>query len=188
MFFFHNHIHSIPWTVTTWFFLRPVWILQRVRVSKKFVRSLTLEFIPEVMKWLTKLVLFIPKDGQLYSCLSWVFLDNKQFFVDGGCGTMWGHDIVLPCEGSGSSLGSLMALVVKNLPFSAGNIRDVGLILGSGRFPPGGGNGSPFQYCCLENSMDRGPWQAAVHRVAPSRTWLKRFSMVCTALDSLGHS
>ena len=61
-----------------------------------------------------------------------------------------------------------MALVAKTLPFSAGNVRDVGLILGSGRFPPGRGNGNPFQYCCLENSMDRGPWQAAVHRVTQS--------------------
>ena len=61
-----------------------------------------------------------------------------------------------------------MVLLAKNLPFSAGNARDVGLILGSGRFPPGRGNGNPFQYCYLENSMDRGPWQAAVHRVTPS--------------------
>ena len=40
---------------------------------------------------------------------------------------------------------------------SACNVGDPGLIPGSGR-PPGGGNGYPFQYSCLENSMDRGTW------------------------------
>ena len=52
--------------------------------------------------------------------------------------------------------------VVKNPSASAG---DVGSILVSGRFP-GEGNGSPFQYSCLGNSMDRGAWQAAVRGVA----------------------
>ena len=37
----------------------------------------------------------------------------------------------------------------------------MGLILGLGR-PPGEGNGNPLQYFCLENSMDRGAWQATV--------------------------
>ena len=43
-----------------------------------------------------------------------------------------------------------MALVVKNLLAHAGDIRDIGLIPGSGRFP-GEGNGTPLQYSCLEN-------------------------------------
>ena len=59
--------------------------------------------------------------------------------------------------------------VVKNLPANAGDTRDVGLTPGSGRFP-GGGNGNPLQYSCLENPMDRGAWQARVHGVAKSRT------------------
>ena len=42
-------------------------------------------------------------------------------------------------------------------------------IPGSGRFP-GGGHGNPLQYSCLENSMDRGAWQATVYGVARSRT------------------
>ena len=59
-----------------------------------------------------------------------------------------------------------MALVVKNLPASAGGIRDVGSIPGLGRFP-GGGLGNPLQYFCLEN---RGAWWSTVHRVAKSQT------------------
>ena len=55
--------------------------------------------------------------------------------------------------------------VVKNLPAKAG---DAGLIPGSGRLP-GGGNGNPLQYSCLENSMDRGAWQAIVRGVRLSR-------------------
>ena len=62
-----------------------------------------------------------------------------------------------------------MVLVVKNLPASAGDAGDVGLILGSGRYP-GEGNGNPLQYSCLENSMDSGAWGAIVHGVAKSQT------------------
>ena len=51
---------------------------------------------------------------------------------------------------------------------------DTGLIPGSGR-PPGGGSGNPLQYSCLENPMDRGAWQAIVHRVAKSQTQLSDF-------------
>ena len=45
------------------------------------------------------------------------------------------------------------------------DIRDAGLIPGSGRCP-GGGHGNPLQYSHLENPMDRGAWQTAVHGVA----------------------
>ena len=45
--------------------------------------------------------------------------------------------------------------MVKNLPANAGDAREVGSIPGWGR-SPGGGNGNPFQYSCLENPMDRG--------------------------------
>ena len=48
---------------------------------------------------------------------------------------------------------------------SAYNAGDPGLIPGSGR-SPGKGKGNPFQYSCLENSMDRGAWPAIVHGVA----------------------
>ena len=55
--------------------------------------------------------------------------------------------------------------VVKNLPANAGNARDMGSILMSGRSIRVG-NGNPFQYSCLENSMDRGAGQATVNGVA----------------------
>ena len=60
----------------------------------------------------------------------------------------------------------------KNLPASAGDVRDVGLIPGSGR-SPGERHGNSLQYSCLENPMDRGALQAMVHRVAKSQTRLK---------------
>ena len=53
-----------------------------------------------------------------------------------------------------------MALEVKHLPANKGDVREVGLILGSGRFP-GGGNGNSLQYFCLENPMDKGPWHVS---------------------------
>ena len=48
---------------------------------------------------------------------------------------------------------------------SACNAEDPGLIPGQGR-SPGEGNGSPLQYSCLENPMDKGAWQATVHAIA----------------------
>ena len=66
--------------------------------------------------------------------------------------------------------------MVKNLPARAGDIRDKSLIPGVGS-SPGGGRGTPLQYSCLENPMDRGAGLATVHRVAQSRTQLKRLSM-----------
>ena len=71
---------------------------------------------------------------------------------------------------------SLVALVVKNPPDNAGDIRAVGLIPGSGR-SPAGGHGNPLHYSCLENPMDRGTWRATAHRVTKSWTQLKQLSM-----------
>ena len=52
---------------------------------------------------------------------------------------------------------------------NAGDTRDVSLIPGIGRSPKGG-HDNPIWYFYLENPMDRGAWQAVVHRVAKSRT------------------
>ena len=49
------------------------------------------------------------------------------------------------------------------------NVEDPSLIPGSGR-SPGEGNGNPFWYSCLENSMDRGAFWATVHGIAKSQT------------------
>ena len=59
---------------------------------------------------------------------------------------------------------SQVALVVKNLSASAGDIRDSRPILGLGRSPEGG-HGNPFQYSFLENPMDRAWGVATVHRI-----------------------
>ena len=65
-------------------------------------------------------------------------------------------------------------LVVKNLPPTAGDVRDQGLIARSGRSLE---KEMALQYSCLENTMDEGAWWATVHRVAKSRTWLKWLGM-----------
>ena len=64
---------------------------------------------------------------------------------------------------------SQVVLVVKNPTANEGDVSDVGLIPGLGRYP-GGGHGNLLQYSCLENPMDRGVWQTTVHRVAQSQT------------------
>ena len=77
---------------------------------------------------------------------------------------------------SGLGIGLLealqLAVVVKNPPANAGDVREEGSTPGSGR-SPGGGHGNPLQYSCLENPKDRGAWQARVHRLANSWTRLK---------------
>ena len=59
------------------------------------------------------------------------------------------------------------ALVLKNPPAKAGDLRDAGSIPGLGR-SPGGGHGNPLQRSCLGSPMDRGAGQATVHRVTES--------------------
>ena len=67
-----------------------------------------------------------------------------------------------------------MALVIKNPPDNAGDVRDTGLIPGSGR-SPGKGHGNPLQYSCLENPVDRRAWWAPVHGVIKSWTQLSDY-------------
>ena len=62
--------------------------------------------------------------------------------------------------------------MIRNLPANAGDAGDVGLIPGLGR-SPGGRNGNPLHYSCLENPMAGGAWWATVHSVAKSQTQLK---------------
>ena len=66
-------------------------------------------------------------------------------------------------------------LAVKNLPDNAG---DTGLIPGSGRSPREG-NGNPLQYTCLENSMDRGAWQAVVHGITKELDMSQQLNNKC---------
>ena len=66
------------------------------------------------------------------------------------------------------SVGFPGGTVVKNLPANSGDSRDIGSIPGLGRSP----GGNPLQESCLENSMNRGAWQATVHGVAKSQTQL----------------
>ena len=68
-------------------------------------------------------------------------------------------------------LGFLGGSMVTYPPASTGDAGDVGSKPGLGR-SPGGGNGNPLQYSCLENPMDRGAWRATVHRVTQSWTQL----------------
>ena len=59
--------------------------------------------------------------------------------------------------------------MVKNPPANTGEVRDAGLIPGSGRSPEEG-NDNPLQYSCLKNPKDRVAWQATVHRV--TKRWI----------------
>ena len=66
-------------------------------------------------------------------------------------------------------------MVTQMVKESACNTGDLGWIPGWGR-SPGAVNNNPLQYCCLENPMDRGGWQAIVHGVAKTGTQLKRLN------------
>ena len=76
--------------------------------------------------------------------------------------------------------------MVKNMPVSVGEIRDVGLIPGLGSntlLHPGGGCSNPLQYSFLENPMGRGAWWTTVHWVAKSHTRLKQLSMCALSIS-----
>ena len=62
--------------------------------------------------------------------------------------------------------------------------RNTSSISGSGR-SPGGGHGNPFQYFCLENPMDRGPWKATVKRVTKNQTRLKQLNRAKQSTESM---
>ena len=90
--------------------------------------------------------------------------------------SIWGHTLIQTTPGKlvlvTDTWASQVTLVVKNLPANAGDVRKVGLIPGSGRFP-GVGHGDPLQYSWLENPIDRGStvlWWVMVHRVTKSWT------------------
>ena len=74
----------------------------------------------------------------------------------------------------------------KELPATHRDLRDVGSIPGSGKFPRGG-HGNPLQYSYLENPMDREAWQATVHRVTQSRTPLNQ-QHTCTRMGVHTHT
>ena len=74
-----------------------------------------------------------------------------------------------------------MAQLVKNLPTNA---EALGFIPGLGR-SPGGGNGNPLQYPCLENFMDRGAWWPTVHKVSKGQIWLRDWPCTQTKEPSI---
>ena len=81
-------------------------------------------------------------------------------------------------------IGSLLVLKAKYLPANAGDRRDVGSIPGLAR-SPGGGNGNPLPYSCLDNFMDWGAWQATVHGVEKELDTTEELSTVCVHCDYL---
>ena len=112
--------------------------------------------------------------------MGFYFIQNKiQKFSHGLQEPMWnGLSPTFSFLKNGSTVNvqaSQVALVVKNLPVNAGDVRDAGSIPGSGRSPRGG-HSNPLQYSCLENPTYRGAWWATLHGVAKSWTWLKWLS------------
>ena len=119
--------------------------------------------------------------SQQIPCESWITGYNlcKMYVVNMPLGYF---EIIWSCKQywqqsleSGKGWASQVALVVKNPPASARDLRDPGLIPGLGR-SPGGEHGNPLQYSCLENPTDRAGWRAAVHKVAKSRTQLSNLA------------
>ena len=107
----------------------------------------------------------------LFKDQNWIGLSTS---LNGSSRRSWGSESDQPLilNKTDGNWASQVALVIKNLPANAGEIRETGSIPGSGR-SPGGGNGNPLQYSCLENPMDSGAWRATVHRFAKIQAWLK---------------
>ena len=112
----------------------------------------------------------------------WISLQSKGLSRVFSSTTVWKHQLF----GAQPSLrsNSQVAIVVKNPPANAGNVRKSGSIPGLEKYP-GVGNGNPLHYSCLENPMDRGAWRSTVHRSTKSWTLLKQLSMhTCSYLHT----
>ena len=120
----------------------------------------------------------------------WALLCSVVVVAHGIFSLRWGMLDLIPCPGIEPPLPILWAWSLSHWTTSkvpcgflcgsdskepACNVGDAGSIPGSGR-SPGERNGNPLQYSCLENPMDGGAWQAIVHRVTKSRTWLRDFT------------
>ena len=125
----------------------------------------------------------LPMNSQDWSPLGWtgwISLQSKGLSRVFSNTTVQKHqffnNLLAPMKNVSFRFGSIYldfldGSVGKESACNAGDIGDMGLICGLGRYP-GKGNGYPLQCSCLENSMDRGGWQATVQRVAKSQTWL----------------
>ena len=122
---------------------------------------------PSILAWEIPWTERTEEPGRLQSMgsqKSWYDLSDETTTVK-TCGASFHTLITTSVPGLGDSQ---VVLVVKSLPASAGDVKDTGSILGSGR-SPGGGSGNPLQDSCLENPTDRGAWRVAVRGVTKSR-------------------
>ena len=139
-----------------------------------------MDSVPEVIDSPSSffLIVFIPYiRGCLYTFCLYIRIMCRicwaaSLISDSGLGY---QRICLSNNFPGDAQASQKALVLKNPPANAGDLRDLGSIPGSGR-TSGGGHGNPLQYSCLENPMDRGAWWAIDHSVAKSWTLQKWLS------------
>ena len=135
-------------------------------------------------KWILSINAYI---WNLEKWYRWTYLQGRNRdtevengYVDTGreaeCGTNWEIRILTPpavkyiVRTGCTAWASQVALVVKNPPANAGDLRR-GL-----RRSPGGGHDNTLQYSCLENPMGRRAWWTTVHGVAKSWIWPKRLS------------
>ena len=109
-----------------------------------------------------------PSGGSRGKPISLLLPASKGHLHSLACGLFDARDFITLTSELGNPGGS-------DGKMSTCNVGDLGSVPGLGR-SPGGGHGNPAQYSCLENPMDRGAWQAAVHSVAQSWTQLKRLS------------
>ena len=138
--------------------------LQRVLVLFKWLSDVLFSFglfgNQNFISFLEALSMCFPKDVSKLTHLSWTSDgDSKEKIISYPaiwCDIWWQR-------------ASQAEIVVKTSSAAAGDVRHAGSIPGSGR-SPGGGNGNPLQYSCLDNPMDRGAWRATVHKVRMSWT------------------
>ena len=116
--------------------------------------------------------LFWAREGML-RCQEFTWFFKVFIFLCGPLKKFCIYLFIYGCVGSSGFPDGTSGKKKKNLPTTAGHLRDTGSIPGSGR-SLGEGKGNILQYSRLENLTDRGAWQATVHRVAKGQTWLKR--------------
>ena len=140
----------LEWTFETLkiYFLDHFYVFCNVPPPPQYVSNLKIVFQNKILGYFSIMILFIMI---IYPFLFIVFINKYLSLLP-----QW--------------------LSIKESAGNAGDAGDSGSVLGSGR-SPGGGNGNPLQYSCLDNPMVRGAWQNTVHGITKNPTLLKWLNM-----------
>ena len=153
-------LYQVAFLIGRAFFTKPkCWVRTNKNLGRILSRAVDLMWIN------------FSKGHPLYSMRNWLWGEEKKLReYTGGHFNSTGPEKIINWK------DSLVAQTVKNPPA----MRETWFLSLGWEDSPGKRNGYPLRYSCLENSMLRGAWRAAVHAVTERRAWLSNFHFQCS--------